>query len=103
MNHVTFVTLNNYNMATDKANLFSGQIDRFQGVTVRSDKEECPDSEFEKKLEGNNVYIIDLLKELNFVESLNHWRATGNRGIWFNVHLKQASWVPILAQVSSYL
>lgn len=31
---------------------------------------------------------------------MKYWKNNGNRGVWFNVHLTQANWVPILAQVS---
>lgn len=40
------------NMATDSQKIFHGKLDRFEGVTVLSTKEECPDSEFQQKLEG---------------------------------------------------
>lgn len=33
--------------------IFSGKTDRYQGIIVQSDKEECLDSEFQKKLEGS--------------------------------------------------
>lgn len=33
-------------------NVFLGRTDRFEGVTVRSDKEYCDPTEFAKKLEG---------------------------------------------------
>lgn len=47
---LTFVSCGN--MATDNKKLFSGKLDRFQGITVQSNKEECPESEFQQKLEG---------------------------------------------------
>lgn len=47
---VTVVSFSN--MATDHENVFSGKIDRFQGITVISDKEECTDNDFKYKLEG---------------------------------------------------
>lgn len=39
-------------MAPNK-NIFSGKTDRYHGITVQSDKEECSDCEFQKKLEGS--------------------------------------------------
>lgn len=40
-------------MTTDKK-IFEGKLDRFKGITVRSDKEECSSvNEFKEKLEGN--------------------------------------------------
>lgn len=40
------------NMATDSQKIFHGKLDRFEGITVLSTKEECPDSDFQQKLEG---------------------------------------------------
>lgn len=39
--------------------IFLGKADRFEGVTVRSDKEYCDPTEFAKKLEGGNGMVID--------------------------------------------
>lgn len=36
-----------------KKQIFSGKTDRYQGITIQSDMEECSDSEFQKKLEGS--------------------------------------------------
>lgn len=89
-------------MATGKPELFDGKRDRFDGITVQSDKENCSDSEFQEKLEGIDVLRCCLINYNIFVGSLKYWRTNGNRGVWFNVHLKQAGWVPVLAQVSYF-
>ncbi|XP_019872061.1 uncharacterized protein LOC109600357 isoform X2 [Aethina tumida] len=62
-------------------NVFQGELDRFNGVTVKSDKE------------NDNG---DLGHKLH--ESLNTWRKEGKRGIWFKVNLAQSDWVPVLAK-----
>lgn len=48
--YVTFVSIGK--MTTNNKKIFIGKLDRYQGITVRSDKEECTDSEFQQKLEG---------------------------------------------------
>lgn len=68
--------------STENGDVFLGRTDRFEGVTVRSDKEPCDPTEFAKKLE----------------ESLEFWKNSGKRGIWFRVHLDHSEWVPILAK-----
>ncbi|XP_063705222.1 nucleoside diphosphate-linked moiety X motif 6 [Culicoides brevitarsis] len=62
--------------------IFRGVIDRFNGVTVDSNMEECDDSQFEGKLK----------------DSLAFWKEANRRGVWFKVHLSKASWVPVLAK-----
>lgn len=47
---VTFVSTEM--IPANKQNIFSGKSDRYHGITVQSDKEECCDSVFQKKLEG---------------------------------------------------
>ncbi|XP_022249044.1 nucleoside diphosphate-linked moiety X motif 6-like isoform X1 [Limulus polyphemus] len=63
-------------------NLFQGNIDRFGGITVHTEKWNLSDSEFQNRLEA----------------SLSEWQVNGNRGIWFNVPLHQAGYVPILSK-----
>lgn len=47
------------NMATRNKNIFNGRSDRFNGITIRSDKQECSVKEFENKLEGiENNFIF---------------------------------------------
>lgn len=53
---VSFVSFSN--MATDQKNIFTGKIDRFQGITVVSNKEECSDNIFKQKLEGTDFLTI---------------------------------------------
>lgn len=73
-----------YNHAPDAPDgVFRGVIDRFNGITVDSNMETCEEGNFEIKLK----------------DSLQHWIEANRRGIWFKVHLKDASWVPILAKV----
>lgn len=40
------------NMATKNKKVFYGRSDRFNGITIRSEKQECSEKEFESKLEG---------------------------------------------------
>lgn len=55
--HNQYVTLKTGNtMSSNKEKLFNGKLDRFQGVTVNSDKEDCTETTFEKKLEGIKVH-----------------------------------------------
>ncbi|KAK3930277.1 Nudix hydrolase 8 [Frankliniella fusca] len=67
-------------MSCDK--LFNGTKDRFHGVTVDSTQEPCDDLNFPNNLK----------------RSLEQWRDTGVRGVWFKVALADSAWVPILAQ-----
>ncbi|XP_044760555.1 nudix hydrolase 8 isoform X2 [Coccinella septempunctata] len=62
--------------------LFSGEADRFRGITVHSNVELCESSDLAKKLE----------------ESLDYWRENNKRTIWFKVYLEQSDWVPHLAK-----
>ncbi|XP_057669611.1 uncharacterized protein LOC130901928 [Diorhabda carinulata] len=70
-------------MASSNTNLFNGKLDRFKGITIDSQTEQCINSqEFSQKLQG----------------SLLNWRESGHRGIWFKVHLNQSDWIPVLVK-----
>uniref|UniRef100_A0A1Y1LNX9 Pre-nudix hydrolase domain-containing protein n=1 Tax=Photinus pyralis TaxID=7054 RepID=A0A1Y1LNX9_PHOPY len=62
---------------------FKGLTDRFNGVTVDSQKENCELPNFLATLE----------------ESMKVWETSKKRGIWFKVDIQQSDWVPILAKV----
>ncbi|XP_031352463.1 nudix hydrolase 10 isoform X2 [Photinus pyralis] len=61
---------------------FKGLTDRFNGVTVDSQKENCELPNFLATLE----------------ESMKVWETSKKRGIWFKVDIQQSDWVPILAK-----
>jgi hypothetical protein len=84
--------------------IFQGVSDRFQGITVDSVAESCPDDvnfrstlESKIKVQRNIISIFTIITHLFFKESLQHWIEQKRRAIWFKVHLDQASYVPILA------
>ncbi|CAD0199170.1 unnamed protein product [Chrysodeixis includens] len=60
---------------------FEGVSDRYNGITVDSKEEPCEIDNF-----------LDKLKE-----SLTSWLEQKKRCIWFKVNIKDAAWVPILA------
>ncbi|KAJ8730136.1 hypothetical protein PYW07_017174 [Mythimna separata] len=60
---------------------FKGDSDRYNGITVDSQKEPCE--------------ISQLLNQLK--DSLELWSEQNKRCIWFKVNIKDAAWVPILA------
>ncbi|KAF9824607.1 hypothetical protein SFRURICE_004064 [Spodoptera frugiperda] len=60
---------------------FEGVTDRYNGITVDSQKEPCE--------------IDQLLNQLN--ESIRVWTEANKRCIWFKVNIKDAAWVPVLA------
>ncbi|KAG6442354.1 hypothetical protein O3G_MSEX002313 [Manduca sexta] len=62
--------------------IFTGDKDRFKGLTIDSNKQKCTQNNFLNKLE----------------ESLSEWTSQGHRCIWFRVSIKQAFWVPLLAE-----
>ncbi|KAF5291490.1 hypothetical protein FQR65_LT01802 [Abscondita terminalis] len=62
--------------------LFKGLPDRFNGVTVNSNNENCDLSEFPRALE----------------ESLKAWKIDKKRGIWFKVGIQHSEWIPILVK-----
>ncbi|XP_067015100.1 uncharacterized protein [Anabrus simplex] len=62
--------------------LFTGNVDRYQGVTVISSDEPCDVTQFTTKLEA----------------SLKRWGEKNVRGVWFQVALEHADWVPVLAK-----
>lgn len=38
---------------------FEGHIDRYNGVTIKSEEESCSDTDFTQKLEGNsNIWVF---------------------------------------------
>ncbi|KAJ0177180.1 hypothetical protein K1T71_007189 [Dendrolimus kikuchii] len=61
---------------------FEGNVDRYNGITVDSQKEQCNIDEFETILK----------------DSLNVWTAEARRCIWFKVNIMDAAWVPLLAK-----
>ncbi|XP_021189701.3 uncharacterized protein LOC110375774 [Helicoverpa armigera] len=63
--------------------IFNGETDRYNGITVDSQKEPCD--------------VSELLDQLN--DSLKIWSEANKRCIWFRVDIKDAAWVPILANV----
>lgn len=62
--------------------IFQGVLDRYNGVTIDSIQEPCED----------NANFINILSD-----SLKKWTNEKKRCIWFKVHIKDASWVPLLA------
>ncbi|KPJ02780.1 PREDICTED: nudix hydrolase 8-like [Papilio xuthus] len=60
---------------------FEGVLDRYNGITVDSQKEQCDITDFQSKL----------------TESLQKWDSEGRRCIWFKINIKDAAWIPILA------
>ncbi|XP_053608086.1 uncharacterized protein LOC128673934 [Plodia interpunctella] len=61
--------------------LFQGIEDRYNGITVDSEKEPCEGDVFIHKLS----------------ESLKTWSEQKKRCIWFKINIKDAAWVPVLA------
>ncbi|RVE54195.1 hypothetical protein evm_001022 [Chilo suppressalis] len=61
--------------------IFQGVVDRYNGVTIDSNKEFCDIEQFSKLL----------------CVSLQKWIEEKKRCIWFRVNIKHAAWVPILA------
>ncbi|XP_059045353.1 uncharacterized protein LOC131841121 [Achroia grisella] len=60
---------------------FIGEVDKFNGVIVDSNKETCQQHVFAEKLH----------------ESLTKWNAEKKRCIWFRINIKDSYQVPILA------
>ncbi|VVC87302.1 uncharacterized protein LOC126969831 [Leptidea sinapis] len=60
---------------------FNGVVDRYNGITINSKDEPCETHIFRDML----------------LNSLKKWSDEKRRCIWFNVHIKDATWVPILA------
>ncbi|KAG8230893.1 hypothetical protein J437_LFUL002924 [Ladona fulva] len=71
-----------YEMSQEDSRIFKGSVDRYNGITVSSQKEPCSSADFPIVLS----------------ESMNRWKTNNVRGVWFKVFLKHADWVPILAQ-----
>ncbi|CAK1547155.1 unnamed protein product [Leptosia nina] len=61
---------------------FNGVFDRYNGVTINSNDEPCAVENF----------------RIQLVNSLTHWNNEKRRCIWFKVNIKDAAWVPILAE-----
>ena len=59
---------------------FQGTVDRYKGVTVRSQDEKCAEDKFASKLS----------------KSLDTWVHDGIRAVWFYVAHEEAAWVPVL-------
>ncbi|XP_008197132.1 nucleoside diphosphate-linked moiety X motif 6 isoform X2 [Tribolium castaneum] len=70
------------NSGNKMSDIFEGTLDRFKGVTVRSEVENCDPPSLANKID----------------KSLKKWRESGYRGVWFRVHLDQSDWVPVLAK-----
>ncbi len=72
-------------MCSDKSELcsFKFETDRFNGVTVHSDKEQ---------LQDESTFTTSLN------QSLSKWNDEGKRTIWFHVSLKYSKWLPILSE-----
>ncbi|KAG6442355.1 nudix hydrolase 8 [Manduca sexta] len=64
-----------------ESKIFQGVIDRYNGITVDSLEEPCE----------NNIFPTKL------IDSLNKWSDEKKRCVWFKVNIKDAAWVPILA------
>ncbi|CAK1596094.1 unnamed protein product [Parnassius mnemosyne] len=64
-----------------ETNTFEGVLDRYNGITVDSQKESCESSQFLSRL----------------FDSLQKWDKESRRCIWFKVDIKDAAWVPLLA------
>jgi len=62
--------------------VFQGILDRYKGLTVRSQEEQCPVDLFSDKL----------------TKSLDKWVGEGVRAVWFYVTHDQADWVPVLVK-----
>jgi len=60
--------------------IFQGSLDRYKGVTVRSQDEKCEEDKFAGKL----------------AKSLDKWVNDGVRAVWFYVAHGEAAWVPVL-------
>ena len=67
---------------SETADKFKGDLDRYKGLTVKSDQEPCPPELLDRRLET----------------SLASWRQQGVRAVWFLVSHDQASWVPVLVK-----
>jgi len=61
---------------------FQGNLDRYKGVTVRSQDEKC-----------SSELFLDKLKT-----SLQKWSQENIRAVWFYVAHEEAEWVPILVK-----
>ena len=67
----------------EKLSTFEGHFDNFKGIVIKSTKIDWEsDEEFESSLQA----------------SLQHWKETDIRGVWFRVELEHSSLVPILAK-----
>lgn len=64
------------------AQVFQGTLDRYKGLTVRSQDEKCAADMFGDKL----------------ARSLDKWVEEGVRAVWFYVTHDQADWVPVLVK-----
>ncbi|XP_034830354.1 uncharacterized protein [Maniola hyperantus] len=60
---------------------FQGVLDRYNGITVDSQDEPCDPDQFSTRL----------------IDSLRKWDEEQKRCIWFKVYIKDAVWVPVLA------
>ncbi|XP_066153059.1 uncharacterized protein [Euwallacea fornicatus] len=69
-------------ITSDSSVPFHGKGDRYEGITIASDKEQCNLDVFPDKLKN----------------SLELWKNTKKRAVWFKVYLDQSDWVPILVK-----
>merc|ERR1711997_735251 len=68
---------------TSTGPVFTGEIDRFKGVTINSNEEP-------------GVTIEELSEKLR--NSLKKWKSENLRTIWFNVSLSESEWISVLAK-----
>ena len=78
----TIAAVSDNQMAMSETDRFSGDMDRYKGLTVKSDQEPCPLEALDQRLET----------------SLASWRREGVRAVWFHVSHEQADWVPVLVK-----
>jgi len=67
---------------TTTGDVFEGSLDRYKGLTVISQEEQCPADQFQEKL----------------LRSLDMWAEGEVRAVWFYVTHAQAEWIPILVK-----
>nr|XP_022916740.1 nudix hydrolase 8 isoform X1 [Onthophagus taurus] len=63
-------------------NILRGFMDRYNGIIISSEVEDCDIKDFPMKLE----------------ESLKYWDNQKLRGIWFKVFMEHSEWVPVLTK-----
>jgi len=71
-----------FHESTRQKQVFSGQLDRFKGVTVSSSEEPSISKEELSEIVRN---------------SIEKWKSEDIRTVWFNVSLSQSEWIPVLS------